>query len=40
MRDRFELALGGEPHRHHAAAGRAFDLDLVELGLHRLHLGS
>src|SRR5262245_53995457 len=37
--DAFHLALAGEFDGDEAAARRALDLDLVELGLHRLHLG-
>ena len=37
--DALEVAFGGDRYRDHAAAGRAFDLDLVEFGLHGLHLG-
>ena len=32
------FALAGKLHGQQPAAGRAFDLDAVELGLHRLHL--
>jgi hypothetical protein len=31
--------LRGHPHRHHAAAGNALDLDIAEFFLHLLHLG-
>jgi hypothetical protein len=36
--DALHVALGGQSHRHQAAAGRAHDLDHIELGMHRLHL--
>ena len=38
MRTRAQVALGGQRHRHEPAAGDALDRDLVELGLHLLHL--
>src|SRR5262245_66415773 len=37
--DGFHLALAGERDGYQPAARRPFDLELVELGLHRLHLG-
>src|SRR4051812_33067042 len=38
-RHALEVALGAERHHDEATSGSAFDLDRVEFGLHRLHLG-